>query len=303
MDAAEQMHAQNHYDVVIPYYIRTAEAAKNLTHTRKIVAIQLSLAAQWKRAAKYASNPLVKAAKGMEARRLAAYEGDMFEEFNKCLVISNHDLKHMAKVDPAKVFFNPHGVDTVKFAPRDTAKKPGSIVFSGAMAFQPNEDAVCYFAETAWPRVRAAVPHAIWTIVGKNPTAKVAALARLPGVTVTGTVAKVEDYLAQAEVAINPLRIGGGLQNKLLEGMSMGLPMVASSVANEGIGAIPGEHLLLADQPGEFADHVISLFGNKAKRETLGQAARKFIEDKWTWEYHFARLENLLEAETSLSAN
>ncbi len=295
MHEAAKLNAARHYDVVIAYYIRTAEAAAQLEGPKKVVAMQLSLALQWQRAAKHAKGPVRRLLSGIEAARLRQYEESMFTRFDRCLIISPHDLKGLSGVQPDKVIYNPHGVDTQKYRPHpEVTKEPNTIVFSGNMGFQPNEDAVCYFVESIFPRVLATVPEAKFVIVGKDPTRKVQALGKHPRVEVTGTVPKVEDYLNRAVVGVDPLRIGGGLQNKVLEGMSMGLPMVVSTVANEGIGAPEGEGLFMVDEPNAFADRVIELLRDPALRERTSLAARSFIERYWTWEYHFQRLENEL---------
>lgn len=295
MREAAALNAERKYDVVIAYYIRTAEAAAQLVGPKKVVAMQLSLALQWQRAAKHAKGPLRRFLSGVEAARLRRYEESMFTRFDRCLIISPHDLKGLSGVQPDKVIYNPHGVDTEKYRPQpEVAKEPGMIVFSGNMGFQPNEDAVCYFVESIFPRVLASAPDARFVIVGKDPTRKVQALTKHPRVEVTGTVQKVEAYLNRAEVGVDPLRIGGGLQNKVLEGMSMGLPMVVSTVANEGIGAPEGEGLFMADEPDAFADRVVELLRDASLRERTSVAARTFIQSYWTWEYHFQRLENEL---------
>ena len=113
------------------------------------------------------------------------------------------------------------------------------------------------------------------------------ALARPPRVVVTGEVPDVSDWLLRAEVGVAPLRIGAGMQNKLVQAMAAGLPVVATPVANEGIAATPDEHLWLRDEPRAFADAVITLLRDRAAREQLGAAARRFVEGRWTWEAHF----------------
>jgi polysaccharide biosynthesis protein PslH len=294
VEAVADLNATRAYDLILPYYIRTAEAVRHLTGPKKIVAMQLSLALQWRRAAEHASNTLVRALKGWEADRLARYEAAMFSRFDRCLLISPHDLASIPGTREAKVFYNPHGVDTRKFAPHpEVPKVKGSIVFSGNMAFQPNEDAACYFAESILPLILEQEPEARLTIVGKGPRPRVRALAQHPRIEVTGSVPRVEDYMARAEVAVDPLRIGGGLQNKVLEGLSMGMPMVVTGVANEGIGAEDGRHLLVADEPAAFAVRVVRLLRDRHLRQDLADQARRFITEKWTWEYHFERLENL----------
>ena len=107
----------------------------------------------------------------------------------------------------------------------------------------------------------------------------------------TGFVEDMRPYLNRAEVAVDPLRIGAGLQNKLLEGMAMGLPMVVTPIANEGIGAKDGRDLLVAESPGSIADHIAGLLGDADDRRRFGTAAREFIVQNWTWEQHFFELE------------
>jgi glycosyltransferase involved in cell wall biosynthesis len=117
----------------------------------------------------------------------------------------------------------------------------------------------------------------------------VLALARPPRVVVTGEVPDVSDWLLRAEVGVAPLRIGAGMQNKLVQAMAAGLPVVATPVANEGIRATPELHLWLREDPRAFADAVIALLQDRAARERLGASARCFVEQHWTWEAHFDR--------------
>jgi len=284
------------YDVVIPYYVRTAECVRDLRGPAKVAAMQLSLSLQWARAAEQARSPLRRWLRRCESRRLGRYESRLFADFDRCLLISPRDRDHIANHVPEKVFFNPHGVDTEAFSPdRRPAETDGKlVVFTGGMQFQPNVDAACHFARDLLPLVRRRVRDARFAIVGNRPTAAVRALARLPGVTVTGHVPDIAAHLGRAAVAVDPLRVGAGLQNKVLEALSMGVPMVATPLANEGIGAVDGEHLLIRDDGEAFAEAVARLLGDADLRGRLGQAGRQWILRHWTWEHHFARLEQML---------
>ena len=119
-------------------------------------------------------------------------------------------------------------------------------------------------------------------------------LARPPRVVVTGEVPDVYDWLCRASVGVAPLRIGAGMQNKLVQAMAAELPVVASTIANEGIGATPESHLLLRDEPAAFADAVVGLLRDAAARQRLGRAARAFVEAHWTWDAHFEEMEKAL---------
>jgi glycosyltransferase involved in cell wall biosynthesis len=111
---------------------------------------------------------------------------------------------------------------------------------------------------------------------------------------VTGKVENLVEYFHRAAVSVDPLRIGAGLQNKILEGMSAGLPMVVTSIANEGIGAEDGLNICVADQPEQFAQRVCELLQDPERADQIGRAARQFVLQRWTWEYHFQQLEQLM---------
>lgn len=298
--AADQLLAENDYDAAIVYYLRPAPCLEGLNGRVKpirIAALQLSLATEWARAAEHARRPWTRLLRRIEAKRLARYETELFQRFDRCLVISKHDRDRIRGHIPEKVFFNPHGVDTRKYAPRaDIPVEPNRIIFTGRMAFHPNGDAATWFAKDIFPLIRERVPEAQFMIVGANPPPAVKALEREAGIVVTGTVPSIVDYLATAAVAVDPLRVGAGLQNKVLEAMSMGKPVVMSTVANEGIGAHDNDNALVRDDPESFAQAVISLLNEPSTRQSIGERARQWICERWTWKYHFERLEAMIEA-------
>jgi len=283
------------YDVVMPYYIRVVPCAEGIEGPAKVAAIQLSLGLQWQRAAREARGFLRRPAMRWESRRLLRCESETFRRFDKVLLISNRDRDAIPSCVDEKVFYNPHGVDTTRFAPDEqAAREPGSIVFTGLMQFRPNAEAICEFVRTTFPLVLAGNPNARLTIVGKNPPRPVRALAANPAITVTGTVPEICPYLQKSAVAIAPVRACAGLQNKVLEAMSAAAATVLTPQANEGIGARDGEHCLIREDPQSFADAVVTLLADAALRARLGNAARQWILDNWTWEVHFERLEAML---------
>ena len=156
------------------------------------------------------------------------------------------------------------------------------LVFTGKMDFRPNVDAVLWFAQTIWPRIRQARPHTTWAIVGQKPHARLAGLSTWPGVTVTDRVPDTRPYLAGAQVIILPLRMGSGTRLKLIEAMAAGKALVSTTVGAEGYPARSGEHLCLADEPAVFAATVLRLLADSAERERLGQAARQFAQ-QYDW--------------------
>ena len=167
-------------------------------------------------------------------------------------------------------------------------------LITGVMSTYTNVDAVSWFANEILPRIERAVPDTRFWVVGRNPQASLRALARPPHVTVTGEVPDVYDWLCKAQIAVAPLRIGAGMQNKIIQAMACELPVVATRVANEGIGGRPDEEILLRDDPAEMAATIVELLRDETARERLGAAARRFVQEDWTWEAHFEKLERIL---------
>jgi sugar transferase (PEP-CTERM/EpsH1 system associated) len=168
------------------------------------------------------------------------------------------------------------------------------IVFTGQMGYRPNVEAVHSFAHDSLPVIRAVHPDARFAIVGRGPVPAVEALANLPGVTVTGAVRDVRGWLAAADVVVAPLRIARGIQNKVLEAMAMGRPVVASPEAAEGIDAVDGRDLIVAATPDREAAAVLSLIADPARAAALGVAARKRMEARYDWAATLAGLPALL---------
>ncbi len=284
------------FDVAYGYHLRSGQYLEGVTQCPRVLDLKPVQTLNLERMKDHVSNPLKRLLYNIEHRRVQRYEPKLVRQFDRCVVISDIDQQ---AIDPEgtmdNVALNPHGLDVEKFAPDPAVEKePGSVIFSGKMSYDPNVDAVVYFHEKIWPLIKTTHPNAKLYVVGANPKPAVTALAQDPSVTVTGFVDDMREYLNRAEVAVDPLRIGAGLQNKLLEGMSMGLPMVATPIANEGIGAVEGRDLLVADSPREFADCVSRLLDSQDTREQMGAAARQFIVDNWTWENYFADLEQMM---------
>jgi sugar transferase (PEP-CTERM/EpsH1 system associated) len=189
-----------------------------------------------------------------------------------------------------------NGVDLAFFAPVPGREvTPGELVFTGVMNYLPNVDGCTFFVREVLPKIRAEVPEAHFTIVGSKPTAEVQALGREPGVTVTGFVDDVRDYLRKAAVSVAPLRIARGIQNKALEAMAMGLPVVGSTSATQGIAGTDGEHYVVADAPDAIAAAVVRLLRDRAAAEALGARARAYVEAHHDWERNFAGVEQIVE--------
>ena len=235
-----------------------------------------------------------------EARSLLDYERKVANEFDASLFVSAPEAELFRTLAPesrAKIGFFSNGVDTEYFSPARDYANPfadaeQALVFTGAMDYWPNIDAVKWFAEHVLPRVRAAVPGARFYIVGSRPAPEVLAMAS-DAIVVTGTVPDVRPYLAHCVAAVAPLRIARGIQNKVLEAMAMARPVVASPQAFEGIEAVNGRELLVVDAPADYADSLIGLL--RSPHPSMGQAARTSVERHYSWPAHLSQIETRFE--------
>jgi sugar transferase (PEP-CTERM/EpsH1 system associated) len=187
-----------------------------------------------------------------------------------------------AIVGPGVATVATNGVDLGYFGPTE-GPTDRACVFVGALDYLPNVDAVVWFAREVWPRLRAEFPDAEFRVVGRNPAAAVRSLAAVPGVRVVGPVPDVRPHLARAAVAVVPLRLARGVQNKVLEALAMGKPTVAASAALAALRAVPGEHLLAASTPDEWVAAVGGLFTDPRRCRELGTAGRRYVEEHHDW--------------------
>jgi len=229
-----------------------------------------------------------------EARTLGDYEQRIVASFDRVFLVSASEARLLgpsAHVGHVGAFSN--GVDLAYFTPRAPAGDPSTLVFTGVMDYRPNIDAVEWFAREVLPRLRELRPDVRFAIVGSRPAARVRKLSSLEGVTVTGFVADVRDWLARAAVCVAPLRIARGVQNKVLEAMAMGRPVVASPQAHEGIEAAPGRDLLVAADAQGFADAVRLLLDDRPRAAAIGAAARACVERHYRWDANLAVLDGV----------
>ncbi|MDP2110534.1 MAG: TIGR03087 family PEP-CTERM/XrtA system glycosyltransferase [Thiobacillus sp.] len=235
-----------------------------------------------------------------EGRKLAAWEARVAQDFDATLLVSNAEAALLRQRTPHardKISAFENGVDAEYFSPARDYPNPypadvQGVVFTGAMDYWPNIDAVSWFAERIFPAVRAAVPAAQFTIVGSRPGEAVRALARQPGVAVTGGVPDVRPWLAHAACAVAPLRIARGVQNKVLEAMAMARPIVASAQAAEGIRAEAGRDFVLAQGEAEFAHAVVA----RLQAVSSAAPARDCILAHYDWARNLGAIDPLFEA-------
>jgi polysaccharide biosynthesis protein PslH len=293
-------------DIGYSYYIRSAETMRRIYPAKPtFVAMQLSQSLNTRRMVAHYRNLKEKLLYTVESRLVRNYESSVWRDFSRTVLIGEQDVAEIRSICRVKnlpeidnVFFGPHGTDISRFAPREeVTPDPCSMVFNGVLRTYTNVHAITWFAAHVWPLIKKAEPKASLMIVGRDPRPEVVALGEMEGVMVTGEVENPADYISKAALCIDPVQAGAGMQNKMVEFMAMGKPIVATTVANEGIGAEPGAHVVLADEAEDMATEILKLFAEPDRAAAIGAAARKFVEQNWTWEAHFLRLEaEMLEA-------
>jgi len=239
---------------------------------------------------------------GREARTLLAFERRIAARALACTFVTPAEAGLFARLAPEcapRVHVIGNGVDTDYFSPRTDRVNPYGngevpIVFTGAMDYWPNIDAVTWFAGEVMPKVAEAQPRARFYIVGMNPAGAVSALAG-PRVVVTGKVEDVRPYLQHARVAVAPLRVARGVQNKVFEAMAMGRPVVVSSVVAQGIDAAPLSEFDVAGDAREFAHKVVALM-DPAAGDEMGRQARQRVVNDYEWDAQLARFGELLDS-------
>jgi len=241
---------------------------------------------------------------GYEAARLLDYERQVARDYDASLFVSAPEadlFRRLAPESGAKIGHFSNGVDTDYFTPEAAHANPyqpgeRALVFTGAMDYWPNVDAVQWFCDNVFPALRERFPELRFYIVGSRPNPAVQALGQRPGVTVTGTVPDVRPYIAHAAVAVAPLRIARGIQNKVLEAMAMARAVVVSPQALEGIDAEPGSELVLAEDAAAFVDAVNALLASQdGAAEAIGLAARAKVQRRYSWSSNLACIGENLE--------
>ncbi len=240
-----------------------------------------------------------------EGRRLLAFERAVAIRAERSFFVTQGEadlFRGLAPESAGKVEAMCNGVDADFFSPRKELSSPfrfdeTAVVFTGAMDYWPNIDAVSWFAADILPRLRQNWPDLRFYIVGRSPTAAVQALAG-EHVVVSGTVPDVRPYLQHAAVVVAPLRLARGVQNKVLEAMAMGLPVVASSECSTAIDAVPERDFLTAGTVPEYVSQIEALLREPARSAAIGIAARQQVLARYSWDAHLSVIDRHLGGAT-----
>ncbi|MEM9820071.1 MAG: glycosyltransferase [Bacteroidota bacterium] len=284
-------------DILYAHLIRAAHYIEGYQQHPRILAMQIAQTLNYSRLIKHERKWYRKLFYTQEYRRVAQMEPKVIHNFDRVLLISPHDKKAIVPNGQAKkVFYSPHGIDVDYFAEDlQLSRQQNTVMMNADFGVPTNIDAALYFYNEILPIIKKTIPEIKFWVVGRNPAPSILRLNNDPAVTVTGKVPDIRPYLQQATAGIAPLRVGAGLQNKVLVSLASQLPVVATSIANEGIAAPVDEVLLVADEKNHFAESLIFLLQNEKERQRIGKNALAFMKASWTWEFHFEKLEKMFQ--------
>jgi glycosyltransferase involved in cell wall biosynthesis len=249
----------------------------------------------YEQGARFGATPMLRLIGRQEARRTRAFELAQLRRFRHVLVTSERDRQALLALAEdgrgapneralAGITVLPHGVDQQYFSPRSEPRQAETLIFTGKMSFHANIAGVLTLARQILPRIWEQRPGVRLIVAGSNPPEAVRRLARDPRIEVTGYVPDLRPYLARAQIAVSPLPYAVGIQNKVIEAMALGTPVIASSSASAGLQAVPGRDFLLADAPAEFAAAALRLLDDRALWNSLVEHGLAYVARHHNWD-------------------
>ena len=283
------------FDVLFIHLIRMAEYARPYHQLPRVLDMADSISLHYARMRRVFWSPRWVGAR-IDQDRVRRYEAEVPNRFDSVLIHTEEDLDWVRKQSGAmNLVQSLMGVDTNQFAFHEGPYNSRRIVYCAKLDTLPNTDAAVYFASQIFPLVRRQVPDAQFSAVGFNPPRSLRALAKIPGVEVRANVPDVRPEISNAAVSVAPLRFGAGIQNKILQSLAMGVPVVATPLAARPFGEGASSPLLVADTPEEFADRVARILLDSEYRTELARAGRRLIEARFQWDQVFASLGGILD--------
>lgn len=247
----------------------------------------------------------------LTGKKLQTLERQGLTLFDGHFVVSQRDRQTLLEISPgSRIFVADNGVDCVFYSDESIENayalwlqqkrnsenskaqnedvfhlpvKRNRLLFVGSMDYHANADAVDKFVKELWPKIFARNPEIKFTIVGRNPSAEILALAKFPGIKITGTVEDVRPYYREAFAAVVPLRIGGGSRLKILEAMAAGVPVISTKLGAEGLEVKHKQNILLAEWGEDFSRAIFEIIENKTLRQHIGHTARSFVQERYDW--------------------
>lgn len=281
-------------DYIFCQLIRTAEYIKDRKE-KKIIDFMDCFSLGLKRRAKK-SNILIKSIILFEYQRVKDYESKIFNFFEKHFIISEFDQKHINHKQNKKIVIIENGIDTNYFKRKTNNYEKNTIIFVGNMGYKPNVIAAKFICKKILPLVERKIKNTKVIIAGSNPNKEVKELSKLSkNIIITGFMEDVREAYEKGTVFIAPMFIGSGLQNKLLEAMSMKIPCITTELANKSLNATKNE-IMIASNEYQFAKNCIKLFNNNKESLNMIENGYKFVKSKFNWKKSTNKINKLLKA-------
>lgn len=291
----DRLLASQQWDLIFVHCSSVAQYVAHVQDVPKILDFGDMDSQKWLEYANYKFFPLSLGYR-LEGAKMEAAEKRLARRFDLCTATTRAEWQTLeAYGTGARTDWFPNGVDAGFFCPVDEPYDADTISFIGRMDYYPNQECMARFCEQTWPLLRARRPAMKLLIVGADPSPAMRKLGELPGVTVTGSVPDVRPFIRSSAAMVAPLAIARGTQNKILEAMAMGVPVVTSSIAAGGVDAEAEAHFLVADTPQQTADALLRLVEQPAERARLAQAGRARMLSHHAWPHSMARLDGIIE--------
>jgi len=285
---------REHFELIFVYCSSMAQYVAGVRGIPKILDFVDMDSQKWLDYARFKSFPLA-AGYWLEGKKLERAEKRLARTFDLCTAVTRAEWETLEGYRSAVATdWFPNGVDSGYFAPTDEPYDADTICFVGRMDYYPNQECMIEFCANVLPLVRTRRPETMLLIIGADPSRAVRRLGDLPGVMVTGSVPDVRPYLRRSALMVAPLNIARGTQNKILEGMAAGIPVVASRVAAGGVDAVANDHFLVASTPEEYVNAVLRILEDPAFRQQLSAAGRQRVLSHHAWDGSMQRLDGII---------
>ena len=287
--------ASQRWDLIFVHCSSVAQYVEHVVGIPKILDFGDMDSQKWLEYAHYKPFPLSLGYR-LEGRKMLAAEQRLARRFDLCTTTTRAEWETLESyaTGVATDWF-PNGVDANYFCPTDAPYDADTISFIGRMDYYPNQECMARFCATIWPQLRSRRPALKLLIVGADPSPEIRRLGDLPGVTVTGSVPDVRPYIRGSALMVAPLAIARGTQNKILEAMAMGVPVVTSRVAAGGVDAEADAHFLVADSDADYCNAILRIVENPAERQRLATAGRQRMLSHHAWPHSMNRLDGIIE--------
>ncbi len=283
------------WDLIFVHCSSVAQYVEQVRDVPKILDFGDMDSQKWLEYANYKPFPLSLGYR-LEGTKMLAAEKRLAQRFDLCTATTRAEWETLESYRtgvPTDWF--PNGVDADFFCPTDEAYDADTLSFIGRMDYYPNQECMARFCTQIWPALKSRRPQLKLLIVGADPSPEMRKLGDLPGVTVTGSVPDVRPFVRRSALMVAPLNIARGTQNKILEAMAMGVPVVTSRVAAGGVDAESVTHFLVADTPQEYSDAILRILDDPAERQRLALAGRQRMLSNHAWPHSMERLDRIID--------